>query len=101
MFYSYNAEIERTTIFSLFIKKIIEGNDSYIDEVNSVIFNVKEYISGEKDIYSIDRSYFSIIMFLVENNPDFFKNLDIKKIKVSDYRKIDAFLEAKSKLLLA
>jgi hypothetical protein len=100
MLCSYSIENEKMNIFSIFLVNIINGNSLYKEEVNKVIKEVKELSLGEKTIFSIDRSYFNIIQYLYESNPDFFKNIDLQSIRTSDYKFIEQTLLNKKEFIL-
>jgi hypothetical protein len=101
MLYSYNVEDEKAQIFSMFIEKIINGDNSYKEEVMRVLNEVKELSLDRKTLYSIDRNYFSVIMRLFESNSEFFKLVDLDNINNSDYRVIEASLNKSENFICA
>ena len=101
MLYSYNVEDEKAQIFSMFIENIINGDDSYKDEVKRIFNEVKELSLEKKTLFSIDRNYFTIIMRLFESNSQFFKEVDLDNIKTSEYQAIESSLKKSDNFIYA
>lgn len=75
MLYSHNLEDEKLNLFTLFLNKAIQGEQSYKPIVNDVILETHKYAAGEKNLYNIKRDSLNIILLLAEQEADYFKNL--------------------------
>jgi len=101
MLYSYSIEDEKAQIFSMFIENIINGDDSYKDEVKRVLNEVKELSLESKTLFSIDRNYFTVIMRLFESNPQFFKEVNLDDLKAAEYQVIEDSLKKNENFIYA
>jgi hypothetical protein len=75
MLYSHNLENEKINLFSLFLNKALQGEESYAPIVNEVISETHQYVSGEKNLYSIKRDSMNIILLLADSGNEYFKNI--------------------------
>lgn len=75
MLYSHNLEDEKINLFTLFLTKAIQGEESYSPIVNDVISETHKYVAGEKNLYNISRDSMNIILLLAGLEKEFFKNL--------------------------
>lgn len=62
-----NIERNSLILFSAFLERLVTNNVDYKSIIDSILFETKELINNEKDLYSIDRDNFEIIIFLQQN----------------------------------
>lgn len=74
MLYSHSLESEKLNMFSLYLSVLLQGNNNYKNEVDTVLKETHELTIGNKDFYSISRDYFPVILFLFREDPAFFQN---------------------------
>lgn len=75
MFYSHSIDNEKFGLFVLFLNHILKGDKKFEAPVNSVLIETRALAMGEKDVYSINRDTFSIVVYLNKCDRDFFGNL--------------------------
>lgn len=85
MLHSAASSNSNFNMFQLFIYQILQGEKSYKNSVDSILEETQKLIKGEKNIYNINRSNFSLIYHLSEKFEDFLLELDLKNIKEEDY----------------
>lgn len=88
MYYSISLNDKKFAFFINYLNNIISGSNQYEEIVNPIISDAHELALGIKDYYTIDRYGFPLIVYLVEKEGDFFKNLDVGKLSNDEYRYI-------------
>lgn len=89
---------DKSELLQLFIQQILKGDKSYAKSVNNVIIDTHDLVTGKKDIYTINRVNFPIVIYLSENFSDVFKNLDVDNISNHHYQKLIDILNTKLEL---
>lgn len=92
MLCSYNIEDEKINLFTIMIDNSINGNKSYESRILSVLLQSKDFLDDKKDIFSIDRNYFSIIIFLAKSHPEVIKKINFDKLSVDNLLEIKSIL---------
>lgn len=72
--------------FQLFMHQILNGDNAYKKAVDNVLSEARLLSLGEKNIYTVDRSFFSLIYHLSTNFNDFLEKIDTQNIKNEDYK---------------
>jgi hypothetical protein len=85
MYYSHSLHDESLDFFESFIREIIAGKNNYKHLVEPIITDTHLYVLGEKDIYSVNRSGFTVIVFLAKTATDFFKTINPENVSANDY----------------
>lgn len=95
MLYSHNIENEKFNLFSLFLHKAIEGDMEYRAPVNRIIREAYELSVKSKDLYTIDRDSFPIIVFLSGSGKEELAKVgdNIENYNIDTYRTISALLK--------
>ncbi|WP_282016497.1 hypothetical protein [Marinifilum flexuosum] len=62
-----NIERDNLTLFSAFLERLVSTNSEYKLIIDAIIMEARLLINNEKDLYSIDRDNFDIILYLEEN----------------------------------
>jgi hypothetical protein len=75
MLYSHNTDLEKISVFAMFLEDAISGTNKYQVIVDRVITDAHELSKDTDYIYKIDRNYFSVITLLSNKAPEVFKNL--------------------------
>jgi hypothetical protein len=75
MLYSHNLENEKLNLFTLFLNKALQGDESYASIVNEVILETHKYVAGERNLYNVNRDSINIILLLAGLEKEYFKNL--------------------------
>jgi len=75
MLYSHNQENEKLKQFTIFLDHAVKGNAQYASVVNDVIQETHRYVSGDKNIYNINRDLMHIILLLSETDKKYFVDL--------------------------
>lgn len=88
MYYSHSFHDETLDFFASFLREIIAGKNNYKHLVEPIIKDTHQYVLGEKDIYSINRSGFTIIVFLSKAAGDYFKKINPSNVSTDDYNYI-------------
>ena len=99
MLHSATSSKQNFNMFQLFIYQILNGDNSYKDSVDSIIDEAKLLANGKKDIYSINRSNFSIIYHLSSSLKEFISKLDTHNISEEDYKYLFEKLQKESELI--
>ena len=95
MYFAHNVENSRIDLFKILINRSIEGYDGYKEEIASVIQDAQDYISGKKDIYTINKENLPIISFLTDGNTDILSKMKSRNLDKSDFEKILSILNHK------
>ena len=98
MLHSHSIEESRFSSFALFLSYLVDGVDKYKGAVDKVLLDAHDLATGEKDIYSVDRSNYPITVYLKDSDPKFFKDLNLQMIKRSDYQKVLSIIEKQGSL---
>lgn len=98
MLYTYNQDDEKIILFSLLLQKLMDGNKDYKKDVDNVIRDVKDLVIGRKNVYSINRNYFTTIIYLYKTDENFYANLDVNNLTVEEYSHIKKTLRNKNEL---
>lgn len=93
MLYSHTIEDNKLSVFTLFLNKLISGDDRYKATVDKVLSDTHNLATGDKDLYQIDKDKFSIIIYLKSTHEDYFKELDPDKLTKSQYKKVLGYLQ--------
>lgn len=88
MFYSHSIEDDKFDFFVSFLGHILKGDNQYRDLVIPIISDAHTLSTGEKNVYTIDRNSFPIIVYLVEKEKDYFQQLDINALNNSHFEHI-------------
>jgi len=75
MLYSHNLEHDNLSLFTIFLNNAIQGREQYVPVVNQIIFETHMYSRGKKDLYSIDKDYFNIVLTLYASYQSYFEGL--------------------------
>ena len=85
MYYSHSLHDETFDFFASFLREIIAGKTNYKHLVEPIITDTHLDVLGQKDIYSVNRSGFPVIVFLAKTAKDFFKTINPENVSASDY----------------
>jgi len=88
MYYSHSLQDEKFDFFASFLRESISGNNSYKPQIDTIIRDAHRYANGIIDIYSVDRSGFPIIVYLVKVAKDYFNNINIDNLTEENYKHI-------------
>lgn len=94
MFYSHTIEDNKIGLFTSFVKSLIEGRQEHKKVVHSVIEEAHALAIGQKDLYTIDRDSYPVVVLLEETAPDFFKTVDSRDADEKVYQKVLNILSA-------
>lgn len=75
MLYSHNLEHDNLSLFTIFLNNAIQGREQYVPVVNQIILETHMYSLGKKDLYSIDKDYFHIVLTLSANYQSYFERV--------------------------
>jgi hypothetical protein len=92
MLYSKSMDDNKFGLFTLFLNQLIKGETRYKENVDRVILDAHKLAIGKKNLYSVDRDKFSIIVFLQRTNSEYFKKIDPEHISKNHYKKVLQFL---------
>jgi len=67
---------------------VLEGNQNYQQLVNPILLDAHLLAKGDKNYYTVDRKNYAIITYLVENDPEYFKNLNTANLNNDIYHHI-------------
>jgi len=93
MLYSHSIEVNKLSLFTFFLNKLVSGDNTYKETVDKVLSDTHSLATGNKDLYQIDRDKFSIIIYLKSTHEDYFKELDPGKLTKSQYKKVLDYLQ--------
>lgn len=68
-----NIERNNLTLFSALLERLVNGSADYKTIIDKILLETRELINEEKNLYSIDRDNFEIILFLQQNASDIIK----------------------------
>ncbi len=85
--------------FQLFVHQILNGNDAYKNSVDNVISEAQLLSIGEKNIYTVDRSYFSLIYHLSTHFKEFLGEIDTRNIKNEQYKYLLEKMQMENELM--
>lgn len=98
MYFAQSIDEHRIEIFRILLLRTIEGYDGYKEEITKVISEVKELISGSKDVYTIDKGLYPLIVYLRENGKQYLSTIDVANMGKDEYNHILSILETKNQL---
>lgn len=101
MFYSHTLENNKLSLFYLFLKSLLKGDESYRKDVDKVIRETTSLIKGEKDFYTIDRDGYPVIVYLKKSDSKFFEELDTSSLQKEHYEHITRIFEKQAVINLA
>ena len=101
MYHSHSYQDAAFDLFVTFLINAKEGDQKYIAMVQPVIGEAHELAVGLKNYYNIDRDNYSIILYLVESDMDYFKNLNAQQLKEDDYEHILTIANSQRQAFLA
>ncbi len=96
MLYSHSLEDDKLNLFVLFLNHLLKGNEKYKTTVDEVISEAHDLAVDKKNLYSIDRSLYQIIVFLKNKEPEFFADLDTNSLDKTVYQKVFDIIKSKS-----
>jgi len=88
MYYSHSAIDDQFNFFISFLTHAINGEKKYEAIVSPIIQDAHGLAIGEKNVYNIDRNNYQIIIYLIDNDFDFLKSVNIKDITKEDYKHV-------------
>jgi len=88
MYYSHTIEDNKIGLFTSFVESLIEGRQEHRPIVNHVIKETHDLALGKKNIYTIDRDSYPVVVLLEKRDSDFFKTVDPNNATPDLYRKI-------------
>ena len=94
MLYSHSIENEKFSLYLLFLNHVIEGDKNYKEPVDHVILETCALAKGTKNLYSIDRDSFPIVVYLQTHAAKFFKTLNPDPLAFSSetYKRVSEIL---------
>jgi hypothetical protein len=89
MLYSHSINDNKISLFTLFLNKLISGDEKYKTTVDKVLVDAHEFAKGEKNLYDVDKDKVSIIIHLI-NSPEkeYFVKLNPTNITTNNYKKV-------------
>ncbi|HRH03409.1 MAG TPA: hypothetical protein PLN13_09310 [Bacteroidia bacterium] len=75
MLHSHSVENEKFGLFILFLNHLLSGEKKYEETINNVLIETRALVKGEKDVYTVNRDTFPIIIYLSKRNKTFFESL--------------------------
>ena len=66
-----------------------------------VISEVKELILGTKNVYTIDKGLYPLIVYLKENGEQYLSTIDVANMEKDEYNHILSILETNNQLCFA
>lgn len=88
MLFAQSIEDNNFSMFSLFLKSIINGDSSYKEHVDNIIRDVKKYLAKEIDVYKLNKDNYLIISFLSNKAKDVIEDIPNENFSKDDYKKI-------------
>ncbi len=88
MYYSHSLEERKLDFFITFLGHLIGGNSEYKNLVYPIIRDSHELATGGKNVYTIDRNSYPVIVHLVNRDSNFFKEINPDELSSEDYTKI-------------
>lgn len=101
MYFAQSINEHRIEIFRILLMRTIEGYDGYRNDIIKVISEVKDLISGSKDLYTIDKDQYPLIIYLKENGEKYLDTIDITNMGKEEFNQILSILETNNQLCLA
>lgn len=88
MYYSHSFQDETFDFFASFLREAIAGNVNYRELVEPIIQDVYYFVNGQRSIYNISRSNFDVVVYLAQNDSEYFKGINPDDISQNDYNHI-------------
>lgn len=86
--------------FQLFVYQILNGNNAYKNSVDTIISEAYSLSKGEKNIYTVNRAYFTLIYHISTRFTEFLGSIDIKNIKNEEYQYLYEKMQDESELIM-
>jgi hypothetical protein len=94
MYLAKQNEDYNTSLYISIFKTLQSGQgNSYKEEIDTVLLDVKKIISGEKSINSINNKYFFLTTFLMDKAEDLLRQITPETIDNNIYSKVTSILE--------
>ncbi len=96
--HSHSYQEDAFDFFASFLQNIVNGNSLYKDLVKPIITNAHLLAKGDLSYYDISRNGYTVITYLAEKEPEYFKNLDPDTLTNSQYSHILDLVTAQKEL---
>ncbi|MBT9392965.1 hypothetical protein KLP40_07310 [Hymenobacter sp. NST-14] len=88
MFYSHSVEASKFDLFTSLLSTLLKGKYEYKNFVDAIFEETHNYANGRKNIYNINKENAPIVVFLNQNDSEFFKEIEVNQIKHQDYEHV-------------
>ncbi|RIJ48825.1 hypothetical protein D1614_09880 [Maribellus luteus] len=100
MLHSATSSKPTFSTFQLFVYQILNGNNVYKNSVDNIISEAYSLSKGDKNMYTVNRSYFALIYHLSTRFTEFLNTIDIQNIKNEEYQYLYDKMQNESELIM-